>query len=469
MKRFEAPKKSIGPLDADDAATLIAAAADLSLVVDAQGVIQDVAIGPGQSSLEQCREWIGRSWADVVTDESRTKVTALLRDAAAKATSRWRHVNHPVTNGADLPLLYSAVRVGRGGKVVAFGRDLRAVSSVQQRLVEAQQAMERDYWRLRHMETRYRLLFQSSTEAVLVVDGVSLKVTEANPAAAELLGEEPRRLIGRPFPRGFDVEGTQAITSLLASARSSGHAQGVHARIAKTGREFIVNASMFRQETASLYMVRLTPLQGVDVGDSIPRAMLEVVERVPDGFVVTSPEGQVVTVNAAFIDMAELGSAEQARGESIDRWLGRPGVDFGLLAANLRQHGTVRSFPTIVRGELGSTSEVEVSAVSVPHGESTCLGFSIRNVGRRIAAESTAGRELPRSVEQLTKLVGRVSLKELVRESTDLIERLCIEAALELTGDNRASAAEMLGLSRQSLYVRLRRYGLGDLDGEDEP
>ncbi len=32
-----------------------------------------------------------------------------------------------------------------------------------------------------------------------------------------------------------------------------------------------------------------------------------------------------------------------------------------------------------------------------------------------------------------------------------------------MTGDNRASAAEMLGLSRQSLYVKLRRYGLGDL------
>ena len=73
---------------------------------------------------------------------------------------------------------------------------------------------------------------------------------------------------------------------------------------------------------------------------------------------------------------------------------------------------------------------------------------------------------LPRSVEQLTELVGRVPLKELVRESTDMIERLCIEAALELTDDNRASAAEMLGLSRQGLYSKLRRHGMGDLDGE---
>lgn len=48
-----------------------------------------------------------------------------------------------------------------------------------------------------------------------------------------------------------------------------------------------------------------------------------------------------------------------------------------------------------------------------------------------------------------------------MRETTDLIEQLCIEAALERTGDNRASAAEMLGLAPQSLYVELRRSGIG--------
>ncbi len=54
-----------------------------------------------------------------------------------------------------------------------------------------------------------------------------------------------------------------------------------------------------------------------------------------------------------------------------------------------------------------------------------------------------------------------------MRETTDLIERLCIEAALELTNDNRAAAAEMLGLSRQGFYAKLRRYGLGDLGDDD--
>jgi transcriptional regulator PpsR len=140
-------------------------------------------------------------------------------------------------------------------------------------------------------------------------------------------------------------------------------------------------------------------------------------------------------------------------------------VDINVLTANLREHGSVRNFSTIVHGAYGSLEEVEVSAVAVLSPEQPCLGFVIRSSATR-ATGKVRPANLARSVEQLTELVGRVSLKDLVRESSDLIEKLCIEAALELTGDNRASAAEMLGLSRQSLYVKLRRYGLGDLASE---
>jgi transcriptional regulator PpsR len=406
-----------------------------------------------------------------VTVESRPKVEALLRDANAHAPLRWRHINHPSSRGADVPMLYSAVQLGHEGRVMAVGRDLRAIAALQQRLVDAQQSMERDYWRLRHVETRYRLLFQMASEAVLIVDASSQKVIEANPAAGQLLGESGRRVVGRPFPEGFDADSTQAIQSLLAAVRGGGRADDVRVRSTEGKREFLVSASLFRQENSSLFLIRLSPLQANAVSAIVPKSssrVLKVVESAPDGFVVTDPEGRILTANRAFIDLAQLATEEQARGESLDRWLGRPGVDLNVLIANLRQHGSVRLFATTLRGEQGSVADVEISAVSVRHGEQPCLGFTIRNVGRRLPANSRAGRELPRSVEQLTELVGRVPLKDLVREATDLIERLCIEAALELTHDNRASASEMLGLSRQSLYVKLRRYGLGDLTSESD-
>jgi len=67
---------------------------------------------------------------------------------------------------------------------------------------------------------------------------------------------------------------------------------------------------------------------------------------------------------------------------------------------------------------------------------------------------------VPNPFFELSQLVGRRPLKDIVGDTVDTIERMCIEAALELTHNNRASAAEMLGLSRQSLYVKLRRFGV---------
>jgi len=471
VRAFKTPKKSFGDLDAEAAATVIAAAGDVALILDRAGIIRDLAFSSEEMALAGGEAWLGKHWADTVTVESRIKVEALLRDAAAKAMPRWRHINHPVAQGADVPVLYSAVQIGREGQVVAVGRNLGAIAALQRKLVDAQQSMEQDYSRLRHAETRYRLLFQMASEAVFIVDAASQKVVEANPSALQFLGEPARRILGRSLLEIFEGESSRAVETLLASVRAAGRADDVRVRLSDGKREFLVSASLLRQESTPLFLVRMSPVAEVAGDGLVPSEsdkLLKIMERVPDGFVVTDPEGRILTTNAAFLELAQLATEEQARGESLGRWLGRPGVDLNVLIANLRQHGSVRLFATTIRDEYGATTEVEISAVSVLNDDQSCFGFAIRNVGRRLSAEVRGDRELPRSVAQLTELVGRVSLKDLVRETTDVIERLCIEAALELTGDNRASAAEMLGLSRQSLYVKLRRYGLGDLAIENE-
>ena len=309
------------------------------------------------------------------------------------------------------------------------------------------------------------------SEAVLIVDPVTLQVTDANPAASELVGEPLKRIVGRAFPDCFDDASRSALLAQLGAVRSGAKPEDLHARLSSGQWELSVSASLFRQENGSLILIRLAPSRA-DAAQPVSQGheslLLQTVESIPDAFVVTDPEGRVLTANSAFVELTQLASPDQVLGESLDRWLGRSGVDLSVLIANLRQHGTVRLFATTLRGQYGSTSQVEISATAVPDGEQPCLGFTIRDIGRRLASEPRGRRELPRSAGQLTELVGRVPLKDIVGETTDLIEQLCIEAALELTRDNRASAAEMLGLSRQSLYVKLRRYGLGDLGGDTD-
>ena len=469
MKTFKAPRKALTGLDGETVAGVINAAADIALLLDKRGVIRDISVGSRALSSSLQPDWVGRPFVDVVTLDSRPKVDLLLADVDASEPLP-RQVNHPAQGSSEtIAVQYSVRRLNGDGRCLAIGRDLSALANLQQKVIEAEQSIESDYSRLRLAETRYRLLLQTVSDAILVVDLQTRRVVDLNPAAAALLGDTGRRLIGRAVTEAFDARGAEALGDWLVGLRTAGRAEELRVRGAG-GRECRVQGTLFRQDNVSHALLRLSAPGAATPAATSVGPWTEVTQRLPDALVVTTAEGRVVAANRAFLDLVQLATDEQVRNESLERWLGRPGVDLGVLVANLRQHGSVRFFATTLRGEYGSTTEVEISAVAVELEGQSWLGFAIRNVERRRVTDGRPTRELPRSVEQLTELVGRVSLKELVRETTDVIERLCIEAALELTGDNRASAAEMLGLSRQSLYVKLRRYGLGDLqDGSAEP
>jgi len=505
VKAFISPERWLAPLDPEMAATLIAVAADMSLILDPDGVIRDVAFESEglAEALDPGGYWPGRRVTEMVDSESRTTVGTLIAEASARNAPHWRPLRFVTPDKTAIPILLTLVRINKNGRLVGFGRDLRGITELQQRLVDAQQMMEREYARLLQMETRYRILFQVSSEAVLVADATTLKIREANPAARVLFDDRARTLLGLVATNLFDPANEPALRAALSGTRAADEAEPIRARLADDTRVVSVSAHLFRQGGQKLCLVRIISPER-ERRAMLPRAaqtrLLALIERAPDGFVVTDAEGRILAANAAFLTMAQIANERDARGLSLDHWLGQPGVALRVLLANLRQHGTVKLFPTTLRDQFGAVTEVEVSAVALasaddttpsgttPSGTTTgdtneghpgaeeaedhrpCIGFAIRNVGRRLGAIAPAstppGRAVLRSVNELTELIGRVPLKELVREATDIVERLCIEAALEMTGDNRASAAEILGLSRQGLYTKLRRYGLGDLAPE---
>lgn len=472
VMRFDATEVGLGDIDAKTAASLLAAAGDIALVIDGAGVIRDISLGSAESQFDAATQWVGRSWSDTVTADTRAKIDTLLKEALSSGTSKRRQVNHALPEGDEIPVSYTALRVGRDGAVVAVGRDMRHVSALQQRLVEAQQAMERDYWRLRHVETRYRLLFQIASDAILVLDASTLKVLDANFAAGHVFGDAPDRLVGRVFPFGTDADGVTTLEALSATARSAGRGDDVLVSMQTGGRSYHASASCFRQESATLLLVRLAAADiapTTSASADSPLRVIDLLERSPDGFVVTDLEGHVLTANRSFLDIAGLASEDQVRGTLLSTYIGRPGADFPVFTTMLKKNGVVRLMATSARGLHGQQSEVEVSAVWAPQSEEPCIGFTIRDIGRRLAASPQGARDLTRAVEELTTLVGRVSLRDLVRDTVDLVERHFIEAALELTHDNRTSAAEVLGVSRQSLYVKLRRHRLAAAGGADAP
>ena len=314
-------------------------------------------------------------------------------------------------------------------------------------------------------------MFQLSSEAVLIVDSNTSKIIEANPAALTLLGSNPKKLIGQAFESLFAESSRQASQSFLSATRVAPRVDNVHVQLERDQSSVLLTGSLYRQDGAPHLVVLLSRLgDGAGAMSNDDANILRLVEAIPEAFVVVDADRRVVTANAAFLDLVQVTSLVQVRGESFDRWIGRPGVEIDVLFSNLRAHG---SRPPLfncrarrIRHDRRCGNRRRLCRRRQP--QPATASRSGRKDGEA-DAKSSAAANFPRTVEQFTELVGRVPMKNLVRETTDLIERLCIQAALELTRENRRSAAEMLGLSRQAFYVKLRRYGLGgDAPDDDE-
>jgi len=452
---FREAEPWLASFDNSSLGLLLTSVGDLVLLIDGDGRLKDVA--GSASGIAGLESMVGRPWIDTVTVESRPKIEEMLRQ---DVPARWRQVNQLI-GSVEVPVRYLTFPLNGTGRWVAIGRDERGSAIMQQRLLQVQQSLERDYLSLRQAESRYRLLFDMTAEPMVIVEAGSRRVREINPAAAALFGGGA--VPGQPLTRLFPEDERERVIAYLGAAALGGEIQAL-GTLTPDGKPLQISARAFRQSGSSFLLLRFAGAEGAARPEF---NLVDIIDRMPDAFVLTDGKLQIVTANAAFVEAVHAVSLDQLRGRMLDEFLGRPGIDLDLILGQLSENDAARNVATILRGLDGSREEVEVSAVRSTVRE-LHYGFSLRVVARRLRDLPPVGGDLPRSVEQLTELVGRMPLKDIVRESTDLIERQCIEAALAFTSNNRASAAEILGLSRQSLYSKLHRHGLVSPDVRDE-
>ncbi len=439
---------------------------DVMLVVDLAGIIRDATLSNGFAA-EGVGNWIGSPWTDTVADSDGEKLKRMLADTRSTGVCAFRNLTQRFPSGLEIPIEYTTVRLGDHSGVLAIGKNTRAVAELQARLVEAQQAMERDYWKLREVETRYRLLFNSSSDAVLLLRVSDLGIVELNPAAAKALGiSQPKtKAIGNlPFPQLLVEQDREAFEGMIRRIRERGKAPALLLRLGDEKVPWMVRASLVTSVTEEVFLVQLAPsaaaMQPMDSGE--PLRIEDLVENGPDGFVVIDNQGVVLRANRTFVELVQMGNESGVVGEPLSRWLGRPGADLTVLLANVTRLGSVRLFSTTLRGEFGTEVEAEISASGKSGRDAGRIAVFLRDVSRRLPGPGERTADLGGLLDSLTRQIGKTTLRKLVEDTVGIVERRYIEAALELTGGNRTAAAELLGLSRQSLYAKLNRYGLDE-------
>ncbi|MDQ0327366.1 transcriptional regulator PpsR [Rhodopseudomonas julia] len=456
------PHNRLSPLlqmDPVAVASLISAVADLAVVVGDDGTISDISHNLDPVSGDEIVQWRGRRIEELVTASSRTRLRKLIDAARQGRVPERVDISHPLKGGGDLPFRYSALRFDGANQVVLLGRDLRLVVELQSRLLAHARSIEQHARSLRQAEAHYRLLFETVSEAIIVVDAETGKVREANAQAAVLLGVPGKALSGRKFTALFRSKQRPNVEAMLQAVGETGAPLAIE--VEADGRVSL-SAEAFRAGDLHLVMVRISPME-----ETAPESdLVALVRNAPEAVILADEDGKIVWVNETFLSLAGVPFAANAAGHHLDEFLSWSGLTQDVLLQNVRRHGRLQNLSGIIGGRNGEAVAVRFSALTLPEGTTPGYGFVMRPLTPDETQTGVESSDLVKAAENLVEMIGYTPMKDLVRDTTDVIEKMCIEAALNLTGNNRTVAARVLGLSRQTLYLKMNRFGLVGPDDE---
>lgn len=450
---------------------IIAQVADVGVVVSENGIVLSVLVNPASDAFRDLGRWENKDIRSVLTIESVAKFESRLEEFLdGPKPVRPVELNHTDANGRwESPVRYSFHRIGPDGAILLLGRDLRPIAEMQQQLVEAQLSLERDYETQREYDTRFRVLMDSTTEAILFVSVQSGEIIEANGAATVLLERPVENLIGNQLSGCFEGRKRGDMIESLATQAISKLNKKTSVSLRGNGPMVDVFPTLFRAAGERILLCRLVPVDSSqERSDDLSKNLQGLYLDGPEAMLFTTDSGDVLSANDAFLDLIDGAHDVNVRGRSFTDYLQRGSVDFKVMTENAVRSGRMRNYSTKLAGEYGSPRAVDVSVTKLTAGKQNVFAFILRDANRAEATQSRPHPASDESMRSVAELVGSAALKDIVAETTNVVEKMCIETAVELTMNNRVAAAEMLGLSRQSLYVKLRKFGLLSREVDNE-
>lgn len=450
-------------------AAIIASASDISLLVRGDGVISRVLRNPHHRAFAQGSAWEGLSVASVMAEDSAHKLVARLADIArAPHTPVIVELNHADHADWKFPVRYVLHRVAADGAVLMLGRDLRQIAEVQQQLVSAQLSLERDYETQREMDTRYRVLMEVTRDPIVLISMSSGRIADLNPAAATMLGGGRADLVGAAIAQEFEGRRRGEFLDSLANLAVADSSAPLELTARRSQKRLLVTPTVFRAAGERILLCQLdsAEVQAAASTDVMAANLARLYHEGVDGIVFTDAEGVIEAANDAFLNLTDASNIAAVRGRSMADFLVRGAVDLRVMLDNVKRTGRLRLYATRLTTDFSGEMAVEVSATLLNDRPQPVLAMVVRDASRIESLRRPAVGTPDDGVRNVMELVGSSTLKDIVAETTDVIEKMCIETALELTRNNRVAAADMLSLSRQSLYVKLRKYGLLNKDGE---
>ena len=163
----------------DKVKELFSNTADISILLDRSGLINDVFVNKGFSISSNTRTWLNKNIKDFLTVESIEKVERFLNQAWTEEGSLGRPIelNHVDEINWEFPVAYNYTVINNTS-VLLSGRDLKSTADMQQQLINAQLSLEKEYEKYRGYDTRFRVMLENSSENILILDAYTGRITD---------------------------------------------------------------------------------------------------------------------------------------------------------------------------------------------------------------------------------------------------------------------------------------------------
>ncbi len=458
-RTFPSPHGANGP--ATPMGRALRSANDIVIILSPDRIVEDIHINTPDSPGATLDHWRGKPIENWLTTESKPKLYHRLEALidGSQAVSASVELNHSDAEAWEFPVRYTIEPDEDSGGFIMVGRDLRATAEVQQQLVRAQLALEKEYEKHRDFETRYRVLRDTMTDAVIFIDASNGRILDLNPQAAKLLGVKVDGLAGLSVNSVMQIDGGRPALELLLSTASDRDTNPVAATVAQSKETLALHPTLFRSAGDMMLLCRMKAEKADSpVPEDLLLALNTLYQRGSDAVVITDSRGAIRHANEGFLILCDVVQSADLKNKMLGDFLLRGTIDQKVLLETAAQTGRIKTFSTKLKSAHGGEVEVEIAATHLNDRPDPYFGFVLRDRSRSETVAGSGGND--EAMNNAMELVGTAPLKELVAATADVVEKMCIETAVKLTDNNRVAAAELLGLSRQSFYVRLRKYGL---------
>ena len=369
----------LNSLNVNLAASLLAHSVDLVLVIDQSGIIEKVIDG-SKSVHAKTQSLLGKKWIDTVAIDSQPKVNALLKTTTNGEEQNWRQVNQEMGDSSSIPIQFSTLYFEQQNKLIAIGKDLSSISTLQQKLVQSQQEIEREYASLHAIENRYLQLFNSIDQAYLIIDSMTLKILEVNKSAGFLVGDL-KKIQGKLFTNLFPAKDHIAIQEYLAGSKSGIMQSSIHTSLENLKEDVEISSVLLREGNHNICLVTIKPkTNNIQIGSASDQSVLvsQAVEEFQDGFIICSTNGVILTANNAFLSMSQSTQKDNVLGKSFELWLGRTSIDLKIILGTVREHRVIKDYATTITTDDGSSPiNVLISATNFNAGKLSAVAIGI--------------------------------------------------------------------------------------------